>query len=487
MPTGKYKPEKPKPTSALLKQSSESLKLIDQSISSVSEIVTLKTPDVADDVVVNTTPIEQQPIAKTIEAIDTTVNASFETSSNDQSAETISAPTSPLQNVQVATPIISSTPKILQFNNQFIHLKKAISNATQQSPPKRMHSPNMKKILVQKNVPKKTIGSTKPTSQTFFTTTTVASMGGVSTVPPNKQIFIKSQQILVPPSNVKKIGTEAAAGTIPTIIPAVTTANDLSGLLDLPILFADNDGTIIDQNTQMATIPTTSNMRIINTAPADGSSANILITSPEGKLPNRPVVISAAKIAKSSPQTTTIVTTTTPSPSNRVIFINRGQMKSQMAVTNPGLKTMSTLKLVPTSAPNTSTAQNVITKLTPGTKIDLSTLKIIKDSSVAATSGAIVTTKPTFQMIGKAQPAARNTFFIKSPGGMTLQTHPAAMQSNRNITVRKVMNLVPQGTKQTIATPASIAGTNKVNILTTTVVTNATTGSPKQATPIKKS
>lgn len=509
MPTGKYKPEKPKASTAMLKQSAESIKQPDQSILTQNEIETTKTEE--------QNSVAANPAASVEQAagirIDSREMSPFEIVDTEQivttttTATTVPQPQVPTAVVKIpAAPVITSSPqKILQFNNQFIQIKGNAIATTTQSQAARVQQPaNMKNILVRKNVTKKSLSPQKPTSQTFFTATKPQTpTTGITPVNPNKQIFIKSQQILVPP-NVKKIGSDLlntmATNPSNSLNSPATQSNDLSGILDLPILFADSDTTIIDQNTQLVSLPTTSNMRIINTSNDTNVStsnlSNILITSPEGKLPNRPVVISAAKIAKSAPLTTTITTTSVQPTNNRVIFINRGQVKPQ--TTSQVIKTMPTLKLVSTSLPTVTTAQpSSIKKLTPGTKIDLSTLKIIKDPTVSKNQGQIVAAKPL--MIGKSNTTgARNAIFIKTPiqgGNVTLQTHPSTIKTgaiNRNITVRKVMNLVP-GAKQLITAPASTSSLRKVNILsnvqtlpTTMVITTTANVSPKLTTAVKK-
>lgn len=404
----------------------------------------------------------------------------------------LQTPTVPLTMTTATTP-----PKILHApNNQFVQVKPPTTTSA------RIQTPNVKNFFIRKGIEKQPaqnqpIVSSPPTAGTFITTQ--ATPSPVNQLSANKKIIIKSQQILVPASkqNVghqiiqlpsgQSVNVSATSTPVTTInanvIESPSSSGDLSGILDLPILFADNNSDATVQSGQIITTTTSPQTILFNTVASDrnaqiGSQAhtnisNIFINATDGKpnkLPNRPVVISAAKITKplqqqqQQIQTTTITTTPTPT-SNKLIFINRNQIGRQQIVGTPTsshtqiVKGLPTLKLMPTSLASSSVTSspaitlqgNQITKLSPGTKIDLSTLKFVKNTSPI--QGGIV--KPL--IINKAVPGTKNAILIKSPiTGGNVQGNVL----NRNITVRKVMNVVPN-VKQVTNSPVTIS-----NVLT---------------------
>lgn len=423
---------------------------------------------------------------------------------------------SDMQNSQLlATAITSTPPKIMQSSGQFVQVKPPPTSG-------RVQSPNVKNFFIRKGIEKQIV--TSPAG-TFITTQGITSpQMTISQLPSNKKIIIKSQQILVPANNMKQnpgqiiqmssgqsnISTSQA--TIPMKSNVLeTSSDDLTGILDLPILFADNnDGPMIDQTTRIlntsapstqflntsgsttqiinTSIPSTqihntslpSNVLITTTSDRNiASPSNIFFTTADGKLPNRPVVISAAKVTKPMQQTTI---STTPS-SNKVIFINRNQIKQQIVGTQSGtpiVNRLQALKFVPTSLSSTTQSTpitlhgNQLTKLTPGTKIDLSTLKLMKNTS-SNVSGTIV--KPL--IINKTMAGTKNAIVIKSPMRTNLQNHSAVIKGNvlnRNITVKKVMNVVPV-MKQMTNSPVVITSMNS----SSPVVISSVTSSPIQS------
>lgn len=474
IPSGDLKPQKPKPTQALLKQTNEAIKMAVQNIVPVSEVPTLSNEVVT----VTTSESENVPTPIVAPTPENGVNLNV---SNTQEVTTTELEKKP--EIQVSQPnivpsasITTTPPKIVQSNAQFVQVKAPTTTSS------RVQSPNVKNFFIRKGIDKNPPNQPQilstPTG-TFIATsqsTPISQMSQVTQMSANKKIIIKSQQILVPASNLKQntsqthqimqvSGQSSISGTsTPIAINAnvieSSSSSDLSGILDLPILFADNsEGAVqIAQSGQILNTSSTSNIALLNTSGGRntpiGSSANIFISSPDGKLPNRPVVISAAKITK--PLSTVA---TTPS-TNKVIFINRNQIKQQIvgsqAMTGtPIVKGLQTLKLMPTSLANTSSSTpitlqaNQLTKFTPGAKIDLSQLKLLKNNSPHVQSGMM---KPL--IINKSIPT-KNAIVIKSPSVTNvMQAHPVIKGNvlNKNITVRKVMNVMP-GVKSFPTTP----------------------------------
>lgn len=420
--------------------------------------------------------------------------------------------------VQVAQPIVLPTPsvpiitatttppKIVHApNNQFVQVKPPTTTSG------RIQSPNVKNFFIRKGIEKQPPLNqpivSSPSTGTFITTQATHSHVSVSQLPANKKIIIKSQQIIVPANNIKQNAGQiiqmsggqpvnvSAASTPVTINANVieSSPGDLSGILDLPILFADNTSEATVQSGQIINTTTSSNI-LLTTAANDriahigsppttsiSNISNFFINAPDGKLPNRPVVISAAKITKPLQQQSTMSTiATTPTPtSNKLIFINRNQIKQQIVgtPTTSGhhtqiVKGLPTLKLMPTSLASSSTTstpitlqRNQITKLSPGTKIDLSTLKFVKNTTPIQ---GILPIKPL--IINKAVPGTKNAILIKSP---MAQPVIKGNLGNRNITVRKVMNVVPS-VKQVANSPVTISN---VNVSTSSSPTMAATQS----------
>lgn len=513
IPSGNLKPEKPKPSQALLKQSNETIKMVtNQNIMPENEV--LKSTN---EVVMMTTNETINTPTPNVEAPSTPENGINLNVSNTQEVVTANVPDAPKSiepiipvqaNVVIPATIQTTPPKIVQQTGQFVQVKPPTTTTG------RVQSPNVKNFFIRKGIEKQPTAINQivssPTGPTFITTTTTSGTSspqmGITQLPANKKIIIKSQQILVPASNAKQrqilqvTGHQGVPGTTLTIpinanvmeSPATTSSSssDLAGILDLPILFADNSDstTVVDQTAQILNSSAAASTMLVNTSTDRnaqiGSPTNIFFSTTDGKLPNRPVVISAAKVNKPMQQTT-IATTTTPTTSNKVIFINRNQIKQQIV----GSQTMSgthlvkglpTLKLVPTSLATTTQSTpitlhgNQLAKLASGGKIDFSTLKLVKNASPTsvAVSGGMV--KPL--IINKAVTGPKGAIVIKSPMGGNVQTHQVLKGNvlNRNITVRKVMNVIP-GMKQVTNAPIAISSVNSSIVSSpTSIVTSPT-------------
>lgn len=434
MPTGKFRPERPKPTSALLKQNNESLKMAIQSILPPNDTPPVNLMSTDDDVAFSTD-------ATIIDTADLDGGQTFEVITSAGTVdETASIPT--------AITTTTTTPvKFVTSTSPFVQLKPPTTTG-------RVQSPGVKNFFIRKGIDKKA-----PT-QSFYTvraqTTAGESTSPIQTTTPNdKKIIIKSQQII-------------RAANVPANTSAFdatnTSATDLSDILDLPILFADNDGNLQDQSA-IASSPTAGTSVQIETSDTVSTpTTNILITSPDGKLPNRPVVISAANVSKlakpSSPSAVTLKLifsgdrlNTLNNRDERLENLNKSDIKNMPRLTTAqyrelqdrhNLKSMPPLKLA-TTAQSTSTSltgTGTFTKLAPGTKIDLSTLKIVKSGPSPSTSGNIAFKTASVQH----RDASKGTIVFKPANATSgLQGHQVIKSGilNRNITVRKVVNLIP--------------------------------------------
>lgn len=432
MPTGKFRPERPKPTSALLKQNNESLKMAIQSILPPNDTPPVNLMSTDDDLafptdptIINASDLEG---AQTFEVITST--GIVEDATDIQAAQT------------------STTPvKFVTSSSPFVQLKPPTTTG-------RVQSPGVKNFFIRKGIDKKA-----PT-QSFYTVRAQPAVGDASSLqsstPNDKKIIIKSQQI-IKPGNV-----QTSSSSIDTI--TTTSATDLSDILDLPILFADNDGNLQDQSaiTSSPTAGASVHVDSSDVTSTPTTTTNILITSPDGKLPNRPVVISAANVLKqtkpSSPSPVTLKLIfsgdrlNTLGRDDRLETLNKTDLKSMppLKLTSAqyrelqdrhNLKSLPPLKLATTgqSATASLAGPGTFTKLAPGTKIDLSTLKIVKSGTSPSTSGNIAFKTATVQH----RDASKGTIVFKPSTG--LQSHQVLKSGilNRNITVRKVVNLMP--------------------------------------------
>lgn len=481
IPTGDLRPEKPKPVQALLKQSNETVKLTVESTGQTVDLLSLP--------IDSTSTVSTMEAIKSVEAIAIDLNSIeniHQIENNPANAQIkIVSPTPTISTANIASPITNSDPNILQPNSQFIQIKPPTTTG-------RIQSPNVKNFFIRKGIDKQVT----PTQTIVTSNASIAPVISSNQLSANKKIIIKSQQIIVPASNVKQTSPQMIPMTMVSSSDSVvtpssdqfihiktpTTSGQLSNILDLPIMFADNEPSSEQQNDQVLTnapvtvLPSSSSSNAQTVSvPNEVSTPNILITSPDGKLPNRPVVISAAKLGKS--------VNVTPAHSNKVILINRGQIKQQILTTQSVtptsmVKTMPTIKLVPTSlSSNQVTFSNNLAKLAPGTKIDLSQLKIVKNVSNAQSGIAkqvFINNKPTTVNIG-AHPGAKNAILIKTTAAQPIAANPGIKANimNRSITVRKVLNA--PGTTFSTAQPSVNVSPTPVS---TTMVTSLSANSP---------
>lgn len=492
MPTGKFRPERPKPTSALLKQNTESLKMAIQSIlppNDTPPVNLMSTDDdlafTTDSTIINAVDLDG---SQTFEVI--TTSGSIDDSSVLQSEQTTSStPVTFVQgrsqdsraDVSVAGEVIAQQQGRLQSSRgentaAFVQLKPPTTTG-------RVQSPGVKNFFIRKGVDK------KASTQTFYTVRAQPTVGETTSsslqqsIPSNdKKIIIKSQQII----KAANVQTNASA-----VDSATPTATELSDILDLPILFADNDGNLQDQSALASSPSADAGIQIDMSEAVTTPTTNILITSPDGKLPNRPVVISAANVQKlakpSSPSAVTLKLifsgdrlSTLNNRDDRLDNLGKSDIKTMppLKLTTAQLRELQDrhklppLKLATTtqSATTSLTGAGTFTKLAPGTKIDLSTLKIVNRGASPSTSGNIAFKPASVQH----RDTPKGTILLKPAGGTGgLPSHQVIKSGilNRNITVRKVVNLIP-----------SPKANNQTPVATSATDTGASSPSPSPST-----
>ncbi|XP_067627115.1 KAT8 regulatory NSL complex subunit 3 isoform X2 [Eurosta solidaginis] len=377
-------------------------------------------------------------------------------------------------------------------SNQFVQLK----------PPMQSQSKiyTIKTASMQQNSGSTSIGSIVSTSPNCSTTThqqqifTLKSPNGqttqfVTAAPPGttqqKYTVLKNTS---GGSNLQLANSPLSAlkTTTNTTVEGISTSNmDLSNIIDMPIVFADNDGNLSD-----VAVSSAANMK-----PGVGQ---LIISQKIIKEANSPTSNSSV-VAVTSPKTgggNYIINKTSTSPivqqatqqtnkQNKVVFINRNTMKpypniisrsnvsqqlpkyTKVVVTNP--KTSATT-LVPRPA-TTQISANTTNSGSAGSpivssvkKVNLQALKSPVSIGARQTSGILnVSTKslPQVQIIGTtagtaaisssvgnttntSTPTVVGRSIVLKPGGLKQITPQLKTQLlNRNLTVRKVVNILP--------------------------------------------
>lgn len=254
-------------------------------------------------------------------------------------------------------------------------------------------------------------------------------------------------------TQINKIITTSSTSTANKMESDISTAD----IFDIPILFADNDGNIQESEaTPEVTI-------------ASPSTSSIVISPSQS---NRIIVNTGNSIKTSTISTPTL---------NKMVILNRsGQMKA--VTTSPGsIRSMPPLKytrvLVSTPSPlstggttTTATTTQPVFKQTsflPGSKVEIVNNTIVKsspnpsNSTVSAQSAKykpIVinvdsdkTTVKNIIRVGDTQIKTPNTIVLK-PATKSFPILNSGILNHRNLTVRKVVNLIPQ--KQAAAAPS---------------------------------
>lgn len=262
-------------------------------------------------------------------------------------------------------------------------------------------------------------------------------------------------------TQINKIITTASTSTANKLEPNISTAD----IFDIPILFADNDGNI--QESEASPEVTV----------ASPSTSSIVISPTQT---NRIIVNTGNPIKTSTVSTPTM---------NKMVILNRsGQVKTVTTSPSGGIRSMPPLKYTrvlvstPSSSPISTVnksdltiaspgpSSNVITTATttqpvfkqtsflPGSKVEIVNNQIIKSSPNSANvSGSVQqakykpivinvdsdkTTVKNIIRVGDTQIKTPNTIVLKP--SKTFPILNSGILNHRNLTVRKVVNLIPQ-------------------------------------------
>lgn len=345
---------------------------------------------------------------------------------------------SPTAKSQISTPPANITQKVkFVTSNQFVHIKppplntkkiymktpKTSANAQQSitfrvAPTTDGKTPSGNRLITVKG---KSVGQQILTATSFDNRLVQQPLRGsanttatVSASPGHKFTLVKQAstpqtvpiptQTIATPSTIVKASVPISVPASSTTIAANTSSTSDSDLmntsiLDLPILFADSDGNIEDNQqseTKEAAFP----------SPAPTTNYIVIASQPSGikstMLSNRSVFVNSLT------PTNTLTKVTSASQSNKYVVINRGQFKpgttTSVMTTNRAMQPIKYSKVMIPSSDiiTTTTAKTLVTAaagtftpgtLTPGTKIDISNL--VKTGTVTTRGAAGVATATT--------------------------------------------------------------------------------------------
>lgn len=346
----------------------------------------------------------------------------------------------PVQNVKVIPP------------NQFLQLKPSLGTS--------------QKVYTLNNM--KSIATKSPTQSTQIYTLKTAGSDNLTTqfrgnkmltirpVQSGSTSFLSNQSV-----NLSSLGLSGQKKI--TVMKTVTNADsksspDLSStnIFDMPIVFADSDGNI-QESTHIPTSTPTSSPLIITSKSQLTQVGRIENTfTPINQVGNRSIVINNLLTNKNKP--------------NKVVLINRNQIKgvpnllrknipqlkyTKVVVTNPSTK------IGESSSSLITTAPTIINTSSPKI-INSSMIKPVNSTTTSAFTSSAMSSHQKFQPIiinvdsdksntlkniikvGETQIKPANTILIKSGTGGIKQfpmLKPGFL--NRNLTVKKIVNIVP--------------------------------------------
>lgn len=205
--------------------------------------------------------------------------------------------------------------------------------------------------------------------------------------------------------------TSAATSAAPTsgIVTETNTLNN-TNILDIPILFADNEGNITNEHVQQQQTPTVVGQSIdhqpssketvvLATSTATPVSAGnyiVIASQPNSVVQNRPIVVSGL-----APITATATSAAVTHP-GKFVVINRGNLKTTTTIANHRPIKYTKMLLPPSGDTNVAkvATATISTKasprvtsqktLTPGTKIDISSL--VKSGAMSSAKASTIVT-----------------------------------------------------------------------------------------------
>lgn len=405
---------------------------------------------------------------------------------------------------QIAPLKQQSTATTTGISKQFI--LKSTTNPTKMNivtPSQTIRSQPTNKMFTVKTIPASSITALKPQVTAIVTQSTISStLQSAGTTPLNispPKFTIMKPNVLSPIVKIAPIlRTATQSQPLPvtittTIAGAKSTIPDLSttNIFDIPIVFADNDGNIQDSSGLTTTIPPVTNtMPIVLPASAIDRNVSQLVQ-------NRNIVINSITVPNRAAGT------------NKVMLINRTQARPIPNILSRAVPPLKYTKVM-VSSPNILSSnlakpiQQTIGKPTiklntTGGKFEILSNALIKapsnatGTSIAISGGSVVTSmvtavssSPIVSTIGKFQPIVinvdsdkttiknminvvsqpqtlttttmpirkPNTIVIK-PGGLKPITSLNTNLLNKNVTVRKVYNIVPHRLGQLVTTTTS--------------------------------
>ncbi|XP_059225572.1 KAT8 regulatory NSL complex subunit 3 isoform X2 [Stomoxys calcitrans] len=264
---------------------------------------------------------------------------------------------------------------------------------------------------------------------------------------------------------------------------------DLSNIIDMPIIFADNEGNLsegMDSNKATSAGASTSGIKTAskgvgqliisqkiikeaNTPPTitSGTSGTYVINKPGtiiqspqlGNKPNKvvfinrnsmkpcPNIISRTSLTPQLPKYTKVVVTNSKLSSSPTIIPRVG---SSITTTSPQASTVKKINIQPFSSSSASS----ITTRTAGGILNVPTKNLPQIQII---------NNPNASLIASDKPQIRN--IVVKPGGLKqIPSHLTSQLLNRNLTVRKLVNLVPA----TKSSPTAIGGGVSVATASTT-------------------
>lgn len=407
----------------------------------------------------------------------------------------------------IMLPMINRTAQNVKVipPNQFLQLKPSIGNS-QKVYTLKPATPTLKSISTTTSSPSSQVYTLKPTGAGNATTQIRGNkMFTIKPATSGTSQFISSNPNLT--SSSFTLGGQKKITVMKTVTSAGTTKPppDLSStnIFDIPIVFADNDGNI-QETTQIPTSSTSSPAPLIITSKAQIIRSNNTFT-PITQVGNRSIVINnllsnknktAVTVPSATPQNNKVVLNVMRNvkgaPPPNLLRKNIPQLKyTKVVVSNPSKPGESTPTLTSTPTILNASAPKIIssTIIKPVTTTAMSTSTPITTSTLTGQKYQPIiinvdseksNTLKNIIKVGDTQIKPANTILIKSTSG--IKQFPMLKQGflNRNLTVKKIVNIMPP-LKKTIPTvtgsEVSVIPATTSNTLTTLAQTTSTSTS----------
>ncbi|XP_064535878.1 KAT8 regulatory NSL complex subunit 3 isoform X6 [Drosophila montana] len=358
-----------------------------------------------------------------------------------------------------------------------------------------------------------------PTGQTTQFVT-AAPTGAASSTPS------AAQQKYTVVKNASGITMLQMTKNMPAPSPSIANSMDLSNIIDMPIVFADNEGNFAEQQQQQLQQQQQQQQQLqlqqvepIKNAAAGASpliiSQKILKEAPNTIKPNSIVTNSKGIVINKGIQQLFTTTPTTIGGGNKLVYLNRSTMKPVGTTTTARLPSGATalpIRIVSSPKPPTAgtptTSSSLLLDAANVKTLNLQTIKTTAGTPVLnpVTSGALRLgnkTYPQFQVInspvvnttiaGDGKQPLRNIYF-KSATGLK----PVQMLANRSpaipaiapggAAVRRVLNIGAMAKPTTVTVNAHAIKDSKIikAATTPTTTTTGTIGTLTQSKPLEQ-